>query len=553
MDKINKNSPQLNVSDNDFKIKLYPHQKALLHRILHINEKYKDTIYSYGCLTTIPSSGKTFMMLAYIYYTKMLNKISNNLIVVPNNIYSQWCNHIKNIYTSLISVKYLTNNIDINKLYTDQSMLHNYDIIITTPIHYLLLTQVVNSLQFKFDNVIFDEVDTIKSFIDKPIHSKMTWFISATINNCFDYQGNIANIGGYHIPLEILMGNECCCENSFINSSMKIKEPKYEIFVCRDFYIDNVLSKLNLNEKTLQKMNSQNFTDLIELCGNAELNTTQDVVKNLYLNMNKLIEGKNTSLAEVESKLKHCTEYDYQLYMATKAKLEGEKEKYETMTHLIKKYTHKYTICILCFNVIPTIKPINEFKRSIDYYQTSCGDCICSNCNYNLVKNIENHNISEDHKIKINCSYCKTFHTKKSLTLQNTTYSNNEIDNWNKIYMLNEIIKICKNKTIVFSEFRGIDKYLNKICFDNNKQFIELNGGNIFDIDNIIEKFKKEMDILFINDITFGVGLDIEYCSNIILFSKCSNQITNQVVGRCLRPNRKDRLKIYQLKYKNEA
>ena len=41
---------------------------------------------------------------------------------------------------------------------------------------------------------------------------------------------------------------------------MKIKEPKYEIFVCRDFYIDNVLrnsfntlSSININNSFLAK------------------------------------------------------------------------------------------------------------------------------------------------------------------------------------------------------------------------------------------------------------------------------------------------------------
>lgn len=550
MNKLNEESPQLNVSDTDFKVKLFPHQKALLHRALQINERFRNTLSSYASLTTIPSSGKSFIMLAYIFYTKVLNKTSKNLIVVPNNIFSQWCNSIQKLYNTLIPIKYLTNNQDINKLYSDQTMLETYDIILTTPIHFILLTQVVNSIGFKFDNVIFDEADTIKTFIDKPINSRMTWFVSATIDNCYDYSGNVANIGGYHVPLPVLMNNECCCDNEFIKKSMKIKTPSYDVYTCKDFYIDNIITKLNLNQETLQKINSHNFTDLNELCGNLETNNTRDIVKNLYNNLNKLIEGKNSTLAEVESKLKYCTEYDYQQYMMTKNKLTGEKANYETMINLIRSYAKEYQICVLCFNIIPSIKPLNEFKKSIDYYETSCGDCICSNCNYDMIKNIDN---PEDHKIKFNCAGCKTFHTKKSLTLKNTTYTDYDIYNWNKMYMLGEIIKVCRNKTIIFSEFRGIDKYLNKICFENNLQYIELNGGNIGDIDNIMEKFKKEIDILFINDITFGVGLDIEYCSNVIMFSKCSHQITNQVVGRCLRPNRKDRLKIYQLQYKNEV
>ena len=106
MDKINKNSPQLNVSDNDFKIKLYPHQKALLHRILHINEKYKDTIYSYGCLTTIPSSGKTFMMLAYIGFDPTPGVVNEGNNILGLKLVYSFSTSIFFIATILVLYKY---------------------------------------------------------------------------------------------------------------------------------------------------------------------------------------------------------------------------------------------------------------------------------------------------------------------------------------------------------------------------------------------------------------------------------------------------------------
>jgi len=49
------------------------------------------------------------------------------------------------------------------------------------------------------------------------------------------------------------MNNDCCCDNEFIKKSMKIKTPSYDVFTCKDFYIDNILRKLNLNEETLKK------------------------------------------------------------------------------------------------------------------------------------------------------------------------------------------------------------------------------------------------------------------------------------------------------------
>ena len=538
-------SPELKIN-NDFKINLYPHQKVLLYKMLELYEKNKNKQNSYGFLTNEPSSGKTFVSLSYIYFIKMLNNNnSTNLIVVPNNIYTQWCNSIDKLFINM-NVKFLTNNVDINKLYSDKNML-SYDVILTTPIHYLLLSQVVNSIGFKFDNVIFDEADTIKSNLNNKINSSMTWFISASMDNCYNVNNII--IGGYLIDYDLFKNNECYCEPSFVQKSMKIKTPKYEKFICHDFYIDAILSKLNLDESIIKKINSHNFTDLNILCGNVLIENTQDVVKNLYNNINILINSKNENIKEIESKIKFCNQYDYQKYLFNKNKLIDEKNNYDNINNLIKTYSIINNLCIKCFNIINNKKNTNEFKKNIDYYEMPCGNLLCFDCYSQITENIENFD-----KIKYQCNGCNLNHIRKDMILKNIEYCNMEMHNWDKINLLNDIIKLCNGKTIIFSEYRGIDKHLNKLCFENNLQYLELNGGNILDIDNVMEQFKNDdINILFINDISFGVGLDIEYCKDLIMFSKCNDMITNQVVGRCLRPNRKNRLKIYQLEYKNES
>ena len=81
-----------------------------------------------------------------------------------------------------------------------------------------------------------------------------------------------------------------------------------------------------------------------------------------------------------------------------------------------------------------------------------------------------------------------------------------------------------------------------------------MNGGNIEDLTKIMKKFKndKNTNLLFINDLSLSVGLNIEYADNLILFSFVDNVMRDQIIGRCLRFPRTKRLYIHQLYYKNE-
>ena len=84
--------------------------------------------------------------------------------------------------------------------------------------------------------------------------------------------------------------------------------------------------------------------------------------------------------------------------------------------------------------------------------------------------------------------------------------------------------------------------------------FIELNSGNIKDIKNVLDTFKNsKIQILFISDINFGVGLNLEFVKNIIFFHKVNIDVLNQVVGRAQRYGRISQLNVYELNYKNEC
>ena len=196
----------------------------------------------------------------------------------------------------------------------------------------------------------------------------------------------------------------------------------------------------------------------------------------------------------------------------------------------------------------------NEFKsKSIDYYETPCNNCICNDCVYEFIKDLELKEL-EDHKIKIPCLKCNTVHTKKSLIMKQTKQIKYDYMEWDKIFMLGQILDTCNKKTLLFSKYRGLDKFINQYYSDKEEKYIELNGGNIDDLAKIMTTFKndKKTNLLFINDISLCVGLDIEYVNNLIIFGFVNMTNRDQIIGRALRYGRKEKLYIYQLYYKNE-
>ena len=88
-------------------ITLKKHQLAMLKRCKEIENK--DT--KFGIMNDKPGTGKTYVILSLIYDTRLLKK--TNIIVVPQNIYSQWIISLENFSNDLSYKKF--NRLQFNK------------------------------------------------------------------------------------------------------------------------------------------------------------------------------------------------------------------------------------------------------------------------------------------------------------------------------------------------------------------------------------------------------------------------------------------------------
>jgi hypothetical protein len=537
---LDSSSNRLTNPSNPFKKTLKPHQEALLYKGLELDEQMARSNLPFGVLSDKPGSGKTFVVLALIYYAKKLFKSTGpNIIVVPHNIYNQWVDSIDNFLGKILTYKCLLEYNEITALFTNTELLYKYDIIITTPLNYGVFASTVNGIGSQVRRVFFDEADTMKNLLVDAINAKFTWFISASIQRVFDSQTLKAKIGIYDLYLPDLLKNECYCKNSFIDANIKLEKPNTELFICRDFYLDNILVKI-LDEDKLNAINAHDYTDIRADCDGFAVKNTKDITRQMYLYSKQVVIEQEELLKDLEKKLKFPNREEYNRVVKTKMNVEARRDKYLNIHMQIKLLVEKNNICIECWD------PVIFEEKHIDIYRSECNDILCQNCW---------EKINEKYK----CVGCKNPHLKNTykpeqFIVTSKMVKENLTNKLNKFVILDKIIELTGNKVLMYTKHRGLSNYLKNLSYKLNFEYGELNGGNIKQIDLVLKEFKTNpnVKILLIDDSYFGVGLNIEYATDFIFIHKSEPAVESQLIGRAQRFGRTDKLNIWKLLYKNE-
>ena len=226
-------------------ITLKKHQLAMLRRCIDIeNIPYNN----YGIMNDKPGTGKTYVILGLIAET--LQENSTNIIIVPQNIYSQWCTSIDR-FSKKITYKKFINYDNIIQLYTKPEILYESNIILTTSSYYHIISTTLSSLNININRVFFDEIDSISNIITTNINANFLWFVSAS----FDKD----SLGYFKIDDISINDITCKCDNSFIDSNIYLELPVKKYYLCKNIYIDNILENV-ISEKELSGLNAMDYT-----------------------------------------------------------------------------------------------------------------------------------------------------------------------------------------------------------------------------------------------------------------------------------------------------
>ena len=273
-------------------ISLKKHQLAMLHKCKEIE---KIEYNKYGIMNDKPGTGKTYVILSLIYTTR--NTCKTNIIVVPQNIYTQWIISIEK-FSSTLKYKKFINYDNIISLYNNPALLLDTDIILTTSSYYNIISTTLTSLNIKTDRIFFDEIDSIENIICTKMNSSFTWFISASFN--LNHMGIYKDIfDGYN---ENDINNITCkCNEIFIDENIYLDTPDKIYYLCKNIYIDRILGNI-ITLKELVGLNAMDYT-LYNNYEKLKANNETELIGLLLKNRKSVIEFDKYQLDDAKNKI----------------------------------------------------------------------------------------------------------------------------------------------------------------------------------------------------------------------------------------------------------
>lgn len=595
---LNENSPTI-LQPKDINITLKNHQLASVYKALDI-EKFH--VLPYGIMNDKPGSGKTYTILSLIYHSQT----KNNLIVIPQNLITQWTESIIHFSDGLLSFKKILNYSDIIEFYDENNhFFDKYHIYLTSSLFYHSLCTTFNSYFLKMNRIFFDEIDSISNILVNKMNADFIWFVSAS----FDFR----KTGAYQIDSSLLDTISVKCDEEFIKKSFNLDDYNEYKIICKNFYLDNIFKNV-IGDDEITLLNALDYSNLKRKFHSKIANNEIEAITYLIKDKKEIIEMEELRIIDLEKSIEKTdneTKKNDLMKLLDKSKnhLHETKQKLELILERLKEND----CCPLCYekleNKKKVISPCCQNKICYDCAEnwfanldkTSCIYCNTDNVkleHYLLIKNedeeqnfnkcticdtfIENENdkyysnccekigcqkcIKEWYYklLKKECLFC---HNKEILhdDFKNKTEHEEMINNIkNGIKYINKsklqfvehflMTKTHKNSRIIFcSQFPKIFDDLTKLLKKYNIQFIELDNGNIDEIsENVFEYNYGNIHVLLLNSNLFGCGLNLQITTDILFLHKTQHDLQTQIIGRAQRPGRKNKLAVWFLMHENE-
>jgi hypothetical protein len=516
---------------NDINIELKKHQLAMLNRCIEIENNNE-----YGIMSDRPGTGKTYVILSLINYFKGNNK--KNIIVVPQNIYTQWINSIEKFSKNLSYIKFV-NYDNILSLYNDSNILSSYDIILTTSSYYNIIATTLVSLNINVDRIFFDEIDSISNIICTKINADFIWFVSASFNiNYLGYYGNKIN------NIETIT---CKCDDTFINDNIFLDEPIKKYYLCKNIYIDYILENIVTN-KELKGLNAMDYRLDNKDFEKNKANNEKEIIDLILNNRRSIIEFDKFQIEESNKNINFYNEFInnkniYETIFLDKINALDKLNNYKsTIFNFISDFDIFISIYMNALNMntdnlreneILTVKSVIEEmrKKDVKSLKIMLDDIIDLYYNIFDIKNIcnkyfENKKSTDIDIILMNLKKMVVLFDNILSILNNVKYENEIIIKYHTI--LNE------NKNYIDNLISTVNNYSNTLISDNQMEIyikqIEVSNKNI-------EENKLKIDLIYKRliennccPVCYEIFDNIEE-NKIFISAKCCN---NKVCGKCI-------------------
>jgi hypothetical protein len=568
-------------------------------------------LYSkYGILGDSVGVGKTFMVLGHIGMIKSernvidfpnfnmnsnkhmyslehnsITDISNVgcLVVVPHTLFRQWSDEITNktnLKVALMKTK--------KHVWSDKFMptIKKADVVLVSNTLFKELYTRSFELNLFWNRIYIDEADTIEltsTLLKTALPTNFVWLITASFSHLLfpsSYNIYISNNSytsfkekfGTHSEMDsflqstkrstghsnmfilslytrsarylndLLNGTHPLrghavirCSKNFINQSISLPTLHSHVIMCKPSISHTIVYDI-ISSSVKQLLNAGDIKSALEELG-VKTENNQSLIEAVNENKMKELERlektfefkqglEYSSLQIKEQSLNHLQE-----------KIKHIKEQMKSMKERIENY--KNDVCPICYD------EANDALLTPCCTQIFCAMCVLQSISRNPT-----------------CPMCRANvnpSSLKKLSTENVVVSNSmEIEDSNqpkkKIDTFFDIIeKNPKGKFLVFSRFDNSFIEIMNGCTARNLVTKELKGSKDM-IASMLNNFREgNINILLMNTIQMGAGLNITEASHVILLHSMTHEEEKQILGRAYRVGRTEELQFIKLLYPGEV
>lgn len=580
----------------DTKVRLWPHQLALLHRCQQF-EQEKIPLKSFQALANTNrlsdddfmrtqvgiigdhvGSGKSYVILALILtndissnastiktygnnrvvmcFAEHTTVIKTNLIVVPHNLVNQWQTYISN-YTDKLKVLTVSKERHIDKLRERAIDLRNYDVVLVTATFYAKLAQFVVSRSYKVQRIVFDEIDSLNLPNCMCIDSNFYWFVTASYGNLLCPRGysyrnpfssgivcyaeGLRNTGfvkelfvdlSANLSLDFVKALVVKNSSEFVKTSTLLPEIRNHFVRC---LTPRPIHTLNgfVSDEVIQSLNAGDVATAIRLISPTHVSTEENIIS---IQIDKLAKELFNAEARItftaSLEFEDPSQRDHEL-----GRLERRRDELKRRMEGIRNRIKESDMCSICFD--------NLDNKSIT---PCCSNAYCLKC------------ISTWLSVNTMCPLCKARLAPKDLLIvaaleRNSEAASSVSDRRDKIDNLKVILqeKMANGaKVIIYSAYETTFDRVSELLRELGMSYSYLKG-NEGHVTKTLQRYKDgDLSVLLANTRHYGSGINLENTSDIIMFHKIDSEMEKQVIGRAQRYGRTCALNVWYLLYDNE-
>lgn len=522
-------------------IPLWEHQKKMLQRCISIEQQCRnlqgDTPQTFGIMGDKPGTGKTNVAISLILSDLKSANNQCNLIVVPQNIYSQWDQSIRS-FCDLTKVRYhgCVDYSEISKLYSDPTVLQSVDILLTTSLYYHTICGTINTLNkttgLTIGRVFFDEIDTLSSMLREPVQSQFTWFISASFK--------VDKMGCYkvdHIPIRL-----CKCEDALIDASFDLKPPIETVYPCHSIFTE--MLKDIMPTKKISELNALDFNTNIYRFVTVVPKNEKEFVFYLLRDLDEILTYSSSNIQNLLKAKKEMEESGFFSGQLLQTKVQSmitqiqESQQLITASKNIKKRIYErlaaHKICSITLSDVEQDTPLVSKCCKLYYYPPT-------------IEKIK----------KLTCPLCEAILQHPISFLLDSKKITKVAQNVpkHKFAVFTDMMEKMKesSKIIIFSDFPCVFKTIEGYLKSKQIKYVSLDGGSIPEIDKAVQAYKNsDSRVLLADSSMYGCGMNFENTTDVVFIHKMNSDMEKQIIGRAQRPGRKGVLQIHRLKHPNE-